>query len=145
MSTDDIDGRFFRVNAVKDNEGVWREYNSNRRILFHQFPEFDPNHGSSGDTLVWDAFLNRLFIQHQDDQYKAMCYRDYMNGKKELHFQQLSFLINHPYFQIVRTVLELKLETCVPMLENVLKTFANVMTSFLGMVVNLDVRPEIFQ
>ena len=68
-----------------------------------------------------------------------------MNGKKELYFQQLSFLINHPYFQIVRTVLELKLETCVPMLENVLKTFANVMTSSLGMVVNLDVRPEIFQ
>ena len=92
MSTDDIDGRFFRVNAIKDNKGVWREFNSNHRILFHQFPEFDPNHGSSGDTLVWDAFLNRLFIQHQDDQYKAMCYRDYMNGKNALKFSFSSHL-----------------------------------------------------
>ena len=43
-------------------------------------------------------------------------------------------------FQIVRIVLDLKLVTYVPMLENVLKTFANVMTSSLGTDVNLDVR-----
>ena len=58
--------------------------NSNRRILFVEFPEFDPNHGSSGDTLVWDAFLNRLFIQHQDDQYKAMCYRVFGRSRSNL-------------------------------------------------------------
>ena len=42
--------------------------------------------------------------------------------------------------QIVKTVQDQKLEIYVPMLVNVMKIIANVTTSSLGMVVNLDVR-----
>ena len=79
-SGDDVCGRFFRVNAIKDNRGVWREHPSGQRVEFHHYPEFDPLHGSAGDTLIWDAFLNRLYIDDQHDHYNAMCYRDYENG-----------------------------------------------------------------
>lgn len=80
-NNDDICGRFFRVNAIKDNQGVWREYPSGNRVLFHHFPDFDQKHGGHGDTLVWDAFLNRLFIQDEHDHYNALCFRDYQNCK----------------------------------------------------------------
>ena len=80
-NNDDICGRFFRVNAIKDNQGVWREYPSGNRVLFHHFPEFDQKHGGHGDTLVWDAFLNRLFIQDEHDHFNALCFRDYQNCK----------------------------------------------------------------
>ena len=76
-SDDDICGRFFRVNGIKDSNGAWREYPSGKRIDFSHFPDFNPLHGGSEDTLVWDAFLNRLFIQDEHDHYNALCYRDY--------------------------------------------------------------------
>jgi len=82
-NNDDICGRFFRVNAIKDNQGVWREYPSGNRVLFHHFPDFDQKHGGHGDTLVWDAFLNRLFIQDEHDHYNALCFRDYQNSCEE--------------------------------------------------------------
>ncbi len=31
----------------------------------------------SGDTLIWDAHLNRLYIDDHYDTYHAICYRDY--------------------------------------------------------------------
>ena len=80
-SGDDICGRFFRVNAIKDDMGVWREHPSGKRVSFSHYPEFNPLHGGEGDTLVWDAFLNRLFVQDEHDHYNALCYRDYQDSK----------------------------------------------------------------
>ena len=34
----------------------------------------------SGDTVIWDAFMNRLFIQDKRDKYNALCYKDGENG-----------------------------------------------------------------
>ena len=53
---------------------------SGNRVLFHHFPEFKPHHGGFGDTLVWDAFLNRLFIQSEYEEYEGLCYRYFQNG-----------------------------------------------------------------
>ena len=82
-SSDDICGRFFRVNAIKDDMGVWREHPSGKRVSFSHYPEFNPLHGGEGDTLVWDAFLNRIFVQDEHDHYHALCYRDFQSSKLE--------------------------------------------------------------
>ena len=68
--------RFFRVNAMKDDHGEWREYPSGRRVSFSHFPEFHELHGSAGDTLIWDALENRLYIDDAEDKYHALCYRE---------------------------------------------------------------------
>ena len=80
-NSDDICGRFFRVNAIKDVNGIWRQHSSGQKIEFHHFPEFNSLHGGPGDTLIWDAFLNRLLIQDEYDRYPALCYRQYPIGK----------------------------------------------------------------
>merc|ERR1712156_507109 len=69
--------RYYRVNGMKDEQGLWREYPSGRRISFHHFPEFRPLHGGEGDTLIFDALENRLYIDDDKDKYHALCYRDY--------------------------------------------------------------------
>jgi len=79
LNEDNICGRNFRVNAIKDNRGVWREYPTGNRVLFHHFPEFKTHHGGFGDTLVWDAFLNRLFIQSEYEKIEGLCYRYFQN------------------------------------------------------------------
>ena len=41
MNNDDhFCNRYYRVNGMKDEQGLWREYPSGRRISFHHFPEF---------------------------------------------------------------------------------------------------------
>ena len=115
-SGDDVCGRFFRVNAIKDNRGVWREHPSGQRVEFHHYPEFDPLHGSAGDTLIWDAFLNRLYIDDQHDHYNAMCYRDYENGIKSLPSSQTT-LFTLSTFQIVKDAVVMKMAGLVPTLE----------------------------
>ena len=80
-SSDDICGRFFRINAIKDDMGIWREHPSGKRVSFSHYPEFNPLHGGEGDTLVWDAFLNRLFVQDEHDHYHALCYKDFQSSK----------------------------------------------------------------
>ena len=62
---------------MKDEQGLWREYPSGRRISFHHFPEFRELHGGEGDTLIFDALENRLYIDDGKDKYHALCYRDY--------------------------------------------------------------------
>ena len=81
FSVDDICGRNFRVNAIKDNHGVWRQHVTGKQVEFHHFPEFNTLQGGAGDTLIWDAFLNRLFIQDDHDHYNAICYKEYPTGK----------------------------------------------------------------
>ena len=54
--------RFFRINAIKGNDGKWRESPCGRIVNFNHFPEFRPMHGGEGDTLIWDAHLNKIYI-----------------------------------------------------------------------------------
>lgn len=74
---DDFCHRYFRVNGIKSEDGYWREYPSGRRVSFTHFPEFHELHGGVGDTLVWDALENRLYIDSKQDKYSALCYRQY--------------------------------------------------------------------
>jgi hypothetical protein len=70
-----------------DTNGVWREYPSGSPVPFHHFPDFRAEHGDAGDTLIWDAHLNRLFIDNDHKEYHALCYRLYQHGKiQTLHF-----------------------------------------------------------
>lgn len=62
---------------MKDEYGVWREYPSGDRISFSHFPEFNELKGDEGDTLIWDALQNRLYIDDEHDEYHAICYRQY--------------------------------------------------------------------
>ena len=41
----------YRVNAIKAQDGVWREYPTGKEVDFHHFPHFDPQDGKPGDTL----------------------------------------------------------------------------------------------
>jgi hypothetical protein len=84
---------YFRVNAIKDHHGVWREYPSGSPILFHHYPDFKPNHGRSGDTLIWDAHQNRLYIDNDRKEYHALCYREYEHGKASGQQSSLVFAI----------------------------------------------------
>lgn len=68
-------GRVFRVNAMKDVDGIWREYPSGNEVLFHHFPEFDPTHGKTGDSLIWDSHSDRLMIEWDESDFYALCYR----------------------------------------------------------------------
>ena len=43
-------GRYFRVNGIKDKRGVWREFPSGSPVIFSHFPEFQQNHGHSGES-----------------------------------------------------------------------------------------------
>ena len=69
--------RYYRVNGIKDEDGFWREYPSGLRISFHHFPNFHELHGGHGDTLIWDALEDRLFIDDQRDEYHGICYKQY--------------------------------------------------------------------
>ena len=69
--------RYYRVNGIKDDEGIWREYPSGIQISFHHFPNFDQLHGGHRDTLIWDALEDRLFIDDQRDEYHGICYKQY--------------------------------------------------------------------
>lgn len=73
----DICGRYFRVNAIKNHKGEWKEFGSGNWVPLHHFPDFDPSHGKSGDTLVWDALVNRLIITESHEMYHSMCYREF--------------------------------------------------------------------
>ena len=73
---DDFCHRYYRVNGMKDDNGVWRQYPSGVRVAFHHFPEFDPLHGGKGDTLIFDALQNRLYIDDGNDKYHSLCYRE---------------------------------------------------------------------
>ena len=42
-----IDWGFFFA-GMKDEQGLWREYPSGRRVSFSHFPEFKPLHGDEG-------------------------------------------------------------------------------------------------
>jgi carbonic anhydrase len=78
MNNDDhFCNRYYRVNGMKDEQGLWREYPSGRRVSFSHFPEFHEIHGSEGDTLIFDALQNRLYIDDGNDKYHALCFRDY--------------------------------------------------------------------
>ena len=62
-----------------------------RRIFFDHFPEFQPLHGGEGDTLIWDALENRLFIDDQRDKYHAVCYKAFQstcNCEYEFEFER---------------------------------------------------------
>ena len=48
QNTQNICGRFFRVNAIKDAKGIWTEHPKGNPVFFHHFPEFDTLHGSEG-------------------------------------------------------------------------------------------------
>ena len=67
-----------------------------KRVQFHHYPEFKPLHGAFGDTLIWDAFENRLFIQSEYEEYAAICYRFYQNGTTK-YFIILNVLVNTSY------------------------------------------------
>ncbi len=88
--------RYFRVNGMKDEWGVWRDMPSGRPTILTHFPEFNQDHGHkgnpildfywfrtdsqlaiAGDTLIWDAHLNRLYIDSNRDEYRALCYKEY--------------------------------------------------------------------
>ncbi len=90
--------RYFRVNGIKDKWGVWRDMPSGRPSILTHFPEFNQDHGHpgkfirqrfspmqnahwyhffAGDTLIWDAHLNRLYIDSEYDEYHALCYKEY--------------------------------------------------------------------
>ena len=43
----------FRLNAIKDENGIWREFPTGNKVDFHHFPDFDPSYGKPGDTLTW--------------------------------------------------------------------------------------------
>jgi len=74
----DICGRFFRVNAIKDHSGDWREHGNGKELIhFHHFPAFNPDHGNTGDTLIWDAFKNRLIIADNDEKHIPLCHKEY--------------------------------------------------------------------
>lgn len=74
----DLCGRFFRVNAVKNHLGEWMEFGaSGNAINFHHFPSFDPKNGHHGDTLIWDAFENRLIIVDDDTKHQPLCYKEF--------------------------------------------------------------------
>ena len=75
--------RYFRVNAVKDHVGHWREFPNGGLVNFHHFPDFDPDKGDQGDTLIWDAFSNELKIKDKVEKYPAMCYKSYDEGMKQ--------------------------------------------------------------
>jgi len=72
-----ICGRFFRVNAIKNTRGEWREYGSGNWVPLHHFPDFDPTNGHDGDTLIWDAFVNRIFVADDKEMYMSMCFKEF--------------------------------------------------------------------
>ncbi len=50
--------RYFRVNGIKDEHGIWREYPSGSPVTFSHFPEFQPDHGHEGEYHI--EFLQEL-------------------------------------------------------------------------------------
>ena len=78
----------YRVNAIKtSHDHIWREYDGGdvdidvyrwrggREIDFSLFPDFDPQWGSAGDTLVWYPHRNRLYARPHYHHYSSLCYR----------------------------------------------------------------------
>lgn len=63
----------YRVNAIKDHHGVWREWPTGTPIDFHHFPQFDPQDGQPGDTLVWYP-TDHLRIASKNKKYPALYY-----------------------------------------------------------------------
>ena len=63
----------FRVNARKDDEGIWREYLSGKSVPFHHYPGFNQKSGNIGDTLIWDSKTNRLFTTNSREKVHALC------------------------------------------------------------------------
>jgi len=74
--------RYYRINAIKDEFNVWREYGGQRIMSFAHFPEFRPHHGGPGDTLIWDALQNDLYIENRRDDQYALCFHE---EPKECH------------------------------------------------------------
>ena len=50
-------------------------------MSFAHFPEFRPHHGGPGDTLVWDALQNDLYIENRRDDQHALCFHEEPKGK----------------------------------------------------------------
>ena len=78
QNTQNICGRFFRVNAIKNDKGVWTEHPKDKEtkgnpVFFHHFPEFDPLHGSEGIFFLkhqfFDVseFLNLFFLRRYNN------------------------------------------------------------------------------
>jgi hypothetical protein len=67
--------RMYRVNARKDNDGVWREFITGLEVHFHHYPGFRQEAGRPGDTLIWDSRKNHLLIADIHKKYGALCYR----------------------------------------------------------------------
>ena len=65
--------RHYRVNAIKDSQGVWREFPTGAKVEFHHFPDFDPDYGKPGDTLVWYP-TNHLHLAEKDKFYPPLYY-----------------------------------------------------------------------
>ena len=53
---------------------VWREYPDGKIIYFHHFPDFHPEDGKPGDTLVWHPEKNYLKVVRPKEDFKALCY-----------------------------------------------------------------------
>ena len=72
--------RYYRINAIKDEFNVWREYGGKKIMSFAHFPEFKHDHGGPGDTLVWDALQNDLYIESKRDEQHALCFHEEPKG-----------------------------------------------------------------
>lgn len=64
----------FRVNAIKSQDGTWREFPSGLPVDFHHFPRFDPQSGEPGDTLSWYP-TNHLNIADKNEKHPALFYQ----------------------------------------------------------------------
>ena len=65
------------MNAIKSENGEWKEMGSGASINFHHFPAFNPSYGKPGNTLLWDAFENRLIIADANEQRPALCFHEH--------------------------------------------------------------------
>lgn len=64
---------WYRINAYKGEDWVWREWPSGKEVPFHHFPKFDPDWGRPGDTLLWRP-KNLLKIASKEDKIRPLYY-----------------------------------------------------------------------
>lgn len=76
----DMCHRYYHVNAIKDESGMWREYPGGHLVEFSHYPFFDTTSGHKGDSLAWDALENRLFVNHDNENFNALCYQVHNHG-----------------------------------------------------------------